>query len=92
MNEYTKALDIWGEEYQIFLAIQEMSELSKELSKYMMGENNIDDIKKEIADVEIMLTELKLIYGSIENEKLYKLRRLREKIRQATQANTDQQV
>lgn len=44
---------------QIFvLAMEEMSELIKELSKAIRGEGDVDNIIEEIADVEIMINQI----------------------------------
>lgn len=60
---YEKALQTWGVEAQIMMAIEEMSELTKELCKHHRGRPNIEDIADEIADVTIMLEQLRLIFG-----------------------------
>ena len=58
---YQQALEKWGAEPQITTAIEEMSELTKELCHYLRGnrKNNAESISEEIADVEIMLEQLK---------------------------------
>lgn len=66
LNEYViyeKALADYGQKNQQSVAIEEMSELTKEIVKNWRGEDNLDHIAEEIADVEIMLEQLKLIYG-----------------------------
>ena len=52
-----------GYKMQTMVAIEEMSELTKELVKHMRGRDNKDAIAEEIGDVEIMLCQLRLIYG-----------------------------
>ena len=47
-------------------AIEEMSELQKELCKTLIGKENRDSLIEEIADVQIMLDQLKLIVSNIE--------------------------
>jgi len=44
------------------MAIEEMSELTKELCKYFRYGNNEKEIAEEIADVKIMLTQLEMIF------------------------------
>lgn len=66
MNErevLTQAVTTFGQQPQIIVAIEEMSELTKELCKAQRGAQNRDHIAEEIADVEIMLEQLKLIYN-----------------------------
>jgi len=61
MELYQQALEKWGAELQITTAIEEMSELIKELCHYLRPNRkyNVEAISEEIADVEIMLEQLK---------------------------------
>ena len=45
------------------MAIEEMSELTKELCKHFRGRNNEEEIVDELADVTIMVEQLRLIFG-----------------------------
>ena len=49
------ALAIYGPRLQTLVAIEEMSELQKELVKHERGADNVPHIAEEIADVQIML-------------------------------------
>lgn len=86
MNEkeiYKKALKKWGE-MQIIMVFEEMAELQKELSKNLRGKDNIDSITEEIADVEIMLEQMKLLFEIEDDVKMWKyrkLKRLEERLR-----------
>lgn len=60
---FAKALGTWGAEAQITMVFEEMSELQKELCKRLRGKDNADDIAEEIADVEIMLDQMKLLFN-----------------------------
>lgn len=88
------AIKTWGEEVQIVVAIEEMSELTKALSKYLRYyvaeqgdyEQNVSDIREEMADVGIMLNQLCLIFGDPTEEEILKLLRLEQRI----EAETDQ--
>lgn len=56
-----------------------MAELTKEISKSIRGVDNSSAISEEIADVEIMLEQLRVIYhnrSEIDTIKADKLRRL----------------
>lgn len=62
---------------QIIVAIEELSELQKELCKALRGDINLDNIAEEMADVYIMLQQMRLFFGinqreinKIKNEKL----------------------
>lgn len=59
---------------QIIVAIEELSELQKELCKMLRKGNtdNIENIKEEIADVSIMLDQL-VYYFKIDKEELLKI-------------------
>ena len=57
-----KALKKWGQSTQLVVAIEELSELQKELCKNMRGFSNQFSIAEEIADCEIMLQQLKTIF------------------------------
>lgn len=58
-----KIIDYYGEEKQIIKAIEEMSELQKELCKKLLDyEYDRYSLIEEIADVQIMLNQLKLIF------------------------------
>ena len=59
-----KAIKTWGTHAQLLMVLEEMSELQKEILKNInRGKDNIDDIIDETADVEIMLDQMKYIYG-----------------------------
>ena len=53
---------------QLVVAIEEMSELIKEISKNMRGKSNKASLIEEIADVHIMLWQLLYIYNISESE------------------------
>ena len=50
-----RTLDTYGSAQQIAMVFEEMSELQKELCKYLRGRGSFEHIAEEIADVEIML-------------------------------------
>lgn len=58
-----KALETYGSSAQINMVFEEMSELQKELCKHLRGKDNRTEIAEEIADVEIMLTQMKYLFG-----------------------------
>lgn len=57
-----RALDTYGSLPQIVMVFEEMSELQKELCKYLRGRVSFEHIAEEIADVEIMLEHMKLLF------------------------------
>ena len=77
------ALEAFGERAQMTMAIEEMSELAKELCKRCRGRDNVEAIAEEVADVEIMLQQLVMLFdcaGQVETFRRYKLERLAERI------------
>ena len=76
---YKQAIEKWGTDAQILMVFEEMSELQKELCKNWRGKNNVEQIAEEVADVEIVLAQLKMIYGisgtvrQLREEKLMRL-------------------
>ena len=81
------AIDTWGTEMQVVVAIEEMSELTKALTKYIRGDDAATisiNIREEMADVGIMLNQLSLIFGDTAEEEIRKLNRLRWRIEDMT--------
>lgn len=80
---YTKLLELYGDK-QIIIAIEELSELQKELCKSLRSNYNYGNIVEEIADVEIMLEQMKIYFEINENEieemKEIKLKRTKERL------------
>lgn len=62
-NVYQAALRKWGADLQTMMAVEEMSELTKEICKIKRGKMDLDALADEIADVTIMLEQLREIYG-----------------------------
>ncbi len=82
---YRSALDTFGKSSQMQVAIEEMSELTKELCKNGRGQENTTHIAEEIADVEIMLRQMVMLFdcaGQVETFRRYKLERLAERIKE----------
>ena len=77
---YQKAIEKWGEKAQMQMAVEECAELIQALMKYGREINGDDEYKvmQEIADVEIMMEQLREIFGNgdIDNFKRLKLERL----------------
>ena len=73
----------YGEDAQKVVAIEEMAELQKEICKDLRGDGRSDHIAEEIADVEIMLKQLKNMYEcetDVQQWIYRKLRRLKERM------------
>lgn len=77
----TQAVKHFGSDSRILLAIEEMAELQKELCKHSRGRDNYYNIAEEIADVQIMLEQLMIMFDcreTVEEWKFAKLMRLKE--------------
>ena len=84
INIILDAINTYGKESQCNVAIEEMSELTKEICKNFRGRPNTDSIAEEIADVKIMLMQLELIFNCTDKViewQDYKLRRLEERLK-----------
>lgn len=76
---YRAALAAWGADAQTLMVFEEMAELQKELCKAARGRDNREQIAEEIADVEIMLEQMKVLHDCADAAAAYresKLRRL----------------
>lgn len=65
---YVKLIEKYKDK-QLIVAIEELSELQKELCKALRGKPNKEDIIEELADVLIMLDQVK-IYFKIEDDEI----------------------
>ena len=73
-----RALETWGEQAQMMMVVEEMSELMKEILKNVnRKKDNIAEIIEETADVEIMLEQLKENYHIAEKVEAYKAEKIK---------------
>lgn len=73
----------FGAYKQIVVAMEECAELTKELSKVLRDKGNLMNVAEEIADVEIMIEQIKQHFAcgdTVEQIKDFKLRRLHNKL------------
>ena len=82
---YLRAIKLWGIEAQTLMVIEEMAELQKALCKFWRSgfRENHSQVVDEIADVEIMLEQLRLILPwseAVNTAKRQKIERLRTRI------------
>lgn len=68
---YLSLIEKFGEK-QIIVAIEELSELQKELCKSLRGKENKENIIEEIADVLIMIDQI-IMYYDLNAEEIYKV-------------------
>ena len=106
-NIYWSAIETFGYDLQIAVAIEEMAELTKELCKAQrvtfagrggLGDgliDNYDEIAEEIADVQIVLEEMMLLFGipsEVQKARKRKLERLEMRIEKAREERGDNRV
>lgn len=85
MKTIDNAIRCYGIRSQAVVAIEELSELQKELCKWLRGNADFNHIAEEIADVEIMVTQIKRAFGlneQVNKQRIYKLRRLEARIKE----------
>lgn len=70
------AIKKWGYQHQVIVAIEEMAELQKELTKWLRSKGSAAGLLEEMADVSIMLNQLQLIFGDPTDQEIAKLERL----------------
>lgn len=64
---FKDAIEEFGEAAQVTMVFEEMAELQKELCKWLRNGNSVElthNIAEEIADVEIMLAQMKLLFDN----------------------------
>jgi len=79
---YAEALKKWGTALQFDMLTEECAELIAAINRLKRGRPNTQrEVLEEIADVEIMLGQMRLIFGNelIDNVKRKKLTRLAER-------------
>ena len=80
---FRSAIAQYGKTAQMVVAMEEMAELTKELSKNLRTGDNEDAIAEEIADVRIMLEQLEIMFdcaGAAAAYKAAKVERLRKRL------------
>lgn len=81
---YQSAIATNGIERQIMVAIEEMSELTKELAKaFRRDGTTLEKLTDEIADVTIMMEQLRLIFevnDRVQERMDFKVRRLAQNL------------
>lgn len=84
IDTYKKAIETYGEKAQKLMAIEEMSELTKEICKDFRGKLNREHLIEEMADVTITIDQMMLMYKisrfEIEQMRIKKMERLKERL------------
>lgn len=92
-EDLKKIISHYGDEPQIIKSVEELNELSLALLKYLQGKgpsvscgasNILDNIHEEMADVEVMLGQLRIIfdnYGKVSKNIQKKIERTKQAIK-----------
>ena len=89
---YDKAKGMFGTAHQLIVAVEEMSEIQKEICKALRGEVNLPNLAEEVADATIMLEQIRLLFdindevGGIMDAKVERLRQNIQKTKTKNQA------
>ena len=71
-----RAISFYGSEMQRVIAIEELSELQKELCKSLRSGADRPHIAEEIADVQIMLEQMMMLYECHEDVAIWRDRKV----------------
>ncbi len=88
VQTYTNALIHYGEETQLTVALEELSECQKEICKFMRGYGNAGHLAEEVADALIMLEQVIYIFGideMVAQEMDRKVKRLDDRLSGSTE-------
>lgn len=84
IDTYKQAISVYGEKAQKLMAIEEMSELTKEICKDFRGKLDREHLIEEIIDVIITIDQLMMMYeisgDEIEQMRERKIERLKERL------------
>ena len=86
VQTYTNALNHYGEENQLTVALEELSECQKEICKFLRGYGNAGHLAEEVADALIMLEQVINIFGideMVAQEMVRKIERLDNRLKEA---------
>lgn len=81
------AINTFGKDNQLNIAIEEMAELIKEICKIKRGFHDFEALADEMADVYIVLEQLKLIFSNdirVKERIDFKVSRLKSRIEATT--------
>ena len=69
---FTAAIEEYGAYAQSLMLLEEMAELQKEICKHWRGSDNAEQIAEEVADVEIMLAQIKMMFDIADEAARYR--------------------
>ena len=75
------AIEHYGVHHQIVKCMEECGELIQALARKMCGEENIENVVEELADVEVMLMQMRTVFGRHEVHRVMAQKLARLKMR-----------
>jgi len=79
---YAKAVDKWGREAQLFMALEEFAEISHAVCKLVRDQGSVAELTDCLADAQVMMEQLSFMFEipdeKIKEVKEIKLRRLQK--------------
>ena len=63
-----KAIVKWGAEAQLLMVAEECSELAVEALHYARGRGDVNHVAEEIADVELMIEQLRMMLRGVDED------------------------
>lgn len=94
-NVYADALATFGANMQLIVALEELSEVQKEICKALRGDLYTSHLAEEVADATIMLEQVRQIFNineavsDIMNSKIWRLRQRIENAQKSKDAIDD---
>lgn len=76
---YKRAIEKYGQDMQLVIAMEELAELQKEVSKVIRGKWDFGHLLEELADVRIMVEQIEMMFNlgpAVVDEMCRKMNRL----------------
>ncbi len=88
MSIYARAIESWGEQTQMRQLQEECAEAIAATNRYYRRTGSVDSLAEEIADVEIMCEQARLVVGTerVEHFRKLKLARLEDRLNNPSKA------
>ena len=84
MTVLERAIETYGKDMQLTVAVEELSELIKEICKNKRGNDNRDNIIEELVDCYIVMEQIEIIFnlgsGELHSKLVEKLNRLERRL------------
>lgn len=80
---YIQAVEQWGAEAQLVIALEELNECGKEICKVLRGKGDMAHLAEEVADATIMLEQIRIMFNindTVQQEMERKILRLERRI------------